>query len=477
MRNPLVAAILASLLFAAPAEAQSLEQKLFGGIFGPPTPPQLPSGPFPLASCNDDPPGSPARQICENQVRLYNQERGAQDYGRGLGAYRAHDLSTALTLFTRAAQEGNAKAQFALGGMYDEGVGVNQDYRQAVAWWQQSANQGYANAEFYLGTMYENGQGVPADKAEAIVWYRKAAAQGYTRAMNAIASLGSQALTPPLRQAEEKFHQLTSVRVALASGAKISFSGKNFAIGQVIGYGKPRGGMVNFNPPPPETDFYTICFGGPTNPENLEHRYSGRDCGQHDALMIDVVTTMLTTPGYGTNSAITQRFNVSILNQLNASGRLDFSLYGKIDQWAQQTLSQENQSQQTAELNAENADFNACIDILVHNGDLQKCFSKEPVPNSPFPYGELLQYDLCSIAATDVGGDNPPTPIFFRGTIACAVDTRTGLVYRLNRDQSGMLNNYAVASISLPLATYEITARAKMQTKERQLQNYTAPKL
>ena len=40
------------------------------------------------------------------------------------------------------------------------------------------ANQGAAYAQYNLGVMYDNGMGVPENDAEAVKWYRKAADQG-----------------------------------------------------------------------------------------------------------------------------------------------------------------------------------------------------------------------------------------------------------------------------------------------------------
>ena len=40
-----------------------------------------------------------------------------------------------------------------LGGMYDNGHGVPQDYAQALTWYRKAADQGYAAAQFNLGSM------------------------------------------------------------------------------------------------------------------------------------------------------------------------------------------------------------------------------------------------------------------------------------------------------------------------------------
>lgn len=68
-----------------------------------------------------------------------------------------------------------ALSQLFLGLMYDKGIGVPQDYTEAIRWYRKGAEQGVAPAQFRLGGMYDNGKGVPQDYAQAIRWYRKAA--------------------------------------------------------------------------------------------------------------------------------------------------------------------------------------------------------------------------------------------------------------------------------------------------------------
>ncbi len=63
--------------------------------------------------------------------------------------------------------------------MYAKGEGVPQDYAQAMSWYKKAAEQGNAFAQFNLGLMYEKGRGVPQDDGQAVVWYKKAAEQGH----------------------------------------------------------------------------------------------------------------------------------------------------------------------------------------------------------------------------------------------------------------------------------------------------------
>ena len=84
--------------------------------------------------------------------------------------------------YQKAAQQGDAEAQFNLGVMYKNGDGVTQDYEKAVEWYQKAADQGYASAQFNLGVMYKNGDGVTQDYEKAVEWYQKAAQQGDAQA-------------------------------------------------------------------------------------------------------------------------------------------------------------------------------------------------------------------------------------------------------------------------------------------------------
>ena len=102
----------------------------------------------------------------------------AQDFDKGLAAYRAGDYATAVQEWRPLAEQGNAGAQVNLGIMYDNGDGVLEDDAEAVRWYRMAAEQGYDIAQVNLGIMYDNGRGVLQDYAEAVRWYRMAAEQG-----------------------------------------------------------------------------------------------------------------------------------------------------------------------------------------------------------------------------------------------------------------------------------------------------------
>lgn len=76
------------------------------------------------------------------------------------------------------AEQGDAGAQFDMGMCCAFGRGVEQDLKQAAAWFRKAAEQGHAPAQHNLGVLYECGEGVEEDAAQAVKWYRAAAEQG-----------------------------------------------------------------------------------------------------------------------------------------------------------------------------------------------------------------------------------------------------------------------------------------------------------
>ena len=149
-------------------------------------------------------------------------------YQRG---YVPEDEKEVVKWFSKAAEQGHAKAQSELGLLYAAGEGVTQDDSVAVEWYRKAVDQGDVNAmcnlgymyqhgrglpeapnkllypsvaisyyrkaaelgcapaQFNLGVAYERGRGVAQDFEQAFEWYRKAAAQGNDSARNALRNI------------------------------------------------------------------------------------------------------------------------------------------------------------------------------------------------------------------------------------------------------------------------------------------------
>jgi uncharacterized protein len=97
------------------------------------------------------------------------------DYESAYKAYSNGDYEQALPEFLQLANEGHLKAQFYLGGMYREGLGVDQDYAESLKWYEKSAEQGEPKAMHNVALFYHNGIAVKRDISTAITWYEKAA--------------------------------------------------------------------------------------------------------------------------------------------------------------------------------------------------------------------------------------------------------------------------------------------------------------
>ena len=102
----------------------------------------------------------------------------AADFDKGMTAYRSGDYQAALAEWRPLAELGHATAQYNLGLMYAQGMGVPHDYAMAAAWYRRAAEQGLATAQYNLGVMYELGRGVARDLVRTYVWYELAAFNG-----------------------------------------------------------------------------------------------------------------------------------------------------------------------------------------------------------------------------------------------------------------------------------------------------------
>lgn len=103
-------------------------------------------------------------------------------YKEGLDAIQRGDYAEALKEWQPIAEQGNASAQYNLGQIYREGLGVTQDYKVAEQWYRKAAQQDFRDAQYNLGYMYYKGYGVQQNHKEAMKWYLRAAENGLAAA-------------------------------------------------------------------------------------------------------------------------------------------------------------------------------------------------------------------------------------------------------------------------------------------------------
>jgi uncharacterized protein len=108
-------------------------------------------------------------------------------FDEATAAFESGNYPKALEELQPLVEKGDARSQYAMGVMAENGFGMPVDLSQAAAWYLKAANQGNTDAQFNLGAMYEHGIGMPADPAQAAYWYRPAAEAGD---IDALSNLG-----------------------------------------------------------------------------------------------------------------------------------------------------------------------------------------------------------------------------------------------------------------------------------------------
>ena len=121
-----------------------------------------------------------AERVLADQGDADAQARLARAYYLGLGV--AQDFQEALRWAQLAADQGSAAGQGVLAAAYNTGSGVEQDSGEALRWSRLAADQGDSWGQVVLGIMYSNGLGVEQNDEEAVRLYRLGAEQGSTSA-------------------------------------------------------------------------------------------------------------------------------------------------------------------------------------------------------------------------------------------------------------------------------------------------------
>lgn len=112
----------------------------------------------------------------------------AWEYGRcainfkvfGIGE---NDYQEAIRMFNKTYP---VLGKFNVARRYDNGQGVEKDYKQAFKYYLESANYGYGQAEYEVGRDYANGWGCEKDKKKAFEYYKRAEEHGYWDAINQV---------------------------------------------------------------------------------------------------------------------------------------------------------------------------------------------------------------------------------------------------------------------------------------------------
>lgn len=96
----------------------------------------------------------------------------------GWKAYTGNDLETAVREFTPLAEKGNIRLQWALGMIHARKMRPP-EYRVAAQWFDLAARQGHRMAQYEMGLLFKNGLGVKSNAAFAVRYFNMAAAQNH----------------------------------------------------------------------------------------------------------------------------------------------------------------------------------------------------------------------------------------------------------------------------------------------------------
>lgn len=79
----------------------------------------------------------------------------------------------------KKADNNDVNAQYRLGVIYTEGIGVPKNADEGIKWFKKAASNFSSLAAFNLGLIYERGLGVPKNIKTAFKWYSDSALLGY----------------------------------------------------------------------------------------------------------------------------------------------------------------------------------------------------------------------------------------------------------------------------------------------------------
>jgi TPR repeat protein len=148
-------------------------------------------------------------------------EAAKQGYAEApLDAAKAIEFSTngdpqeAVSWYHIAADLGNAEAQYRLGTIYSEQIGIFKRYgieadsRKAGDFFLLSSKQGNVEAQCQLGLMYFEGIGVLQDYEEGYAWWIVALANGYTDALDLMEMMQEKMTPHQTERAQQRAKQI-----------------------------------------------------------------------------------------------------------------------------------------------------------------------------------------------------------------------------------------------------------------------------
>ncbi len=119
----------------------------------------------------------------ENLYLAANQNYPEAQVLVGRYFYSNDDYAQALQWFEKSAKNGNGDACFYMGVFYSEGYGVSVNKAQALNWYLKAEKYGNTDCLYNIGQIYIKGYGVEQNYKKAFEYYKKAAKHGVEAAI------------------------------------------------------------------------------------------------------------------------------------------------------------------------------------------------------------------------------------------------------------------------------------------------------
>tara|TARA_B100001996_G_C18621017_1_gene577725 strand:+ start:614 stop:1198 length:585 start_codon:yes stop_codon:yes gene_type:complete len=103
----------------------------------------------------------------------------ANELEKGMFALEMEDYERALYYLSFEAVQGNAIAQYNLGLMYKDGVGVDKDINEALGWFILGSENGHMLSKYALGLLYYHGKGTSINFNKAMNLFLDASFMGH----------------------------------------------------------------------------------------------------------------------------------------------------------------------------------------------------------------------------------------------------------------------------------------------------------
>jgi len=120
---------------------------------------------------------------------LFSGPAIAAQFDDGVRALAKGDFAAARAVFGPLAKTDDGNAQFMLGVMSENGLGMAKDLAAAARWYLKAAAAGIASAQYNIAVFYQLGKGVAPNPAEALRWHALAADQGHRKAQNNLGAM------------------------------------------------------------------------------------------------------------------------------------------------------------------------------------------------------------------------------------------------------------------------------------------------